>query len=97
MHLKDDGANIIRVGSRSKLEELEGVNLRAVAYTANRTRAEKKSLWELTTSLDECSSLMLKSIKELSSCQSLPTLRKYLAEFHSQHHDALFGKVDEDG
>jgi hypothetical protein len=68
VYLKRDGINIIRIGSRSKIEELEGVNLRVISQAADRTKAEKKSLWELTTIIDEDVSLIMRSIQELLSC-----------------------------
>ncbi|RWA12938.1 hypothetical protein EKO27_g2167 [Xylaria grammica] len=98
-HLLDDGVKqIIRIGSRSKSERLEGVNLRTVARTADRTKPEKSSLWETKTALDAQERSVSVSLRELENCLGRPALQAYLLEHHPQHHQALFGTlVDEDG
>ncbi|KAI1768094.1 hypothetical protein GGR53DRAFT_35773 [Hypoxylon sp. FL1150] len=98
VHLQRDDVKIIRIGSRSKAEELEGANLRIVAKTADRTKAEKSSLWELREKLDDLVSSITEYIKALESCQSLNSLRNYLHSSHRWHHDAFFGELmDQDG
>ncbi|TGJ82142.1 hypothetical protein E0Z10_g6593 [Xylaria hypoxylon] len=98
-HLLDDGVKqIIRIGSRSKSERLEGVNLRAVARSAPRTGVEKRSLWEHWNALDQHEHNVSTSLVGLERCLGRPALRTYLLEHHPQHHQALFGtSVDEDG
>ncbi|KAI1370891.1 hypothetical protein F4677DRAFT_339626 [Hypoxylon crocopeplum] len=97
VHLKRDDVNIIRIGSRSKAEELEETNLRIVARAADRTKAERSSLWELGSSRDEAATSVKTSIQKLAACQALNTIRNYLHEFHPKHYDALFGKEGEGG
>ncbi|KAI0420848.1 hypothetical protein F5X98DRAFT_330813, partial [Xylaria grammica] len=98
-HLLDDGVKqIIRIGSRSKSERLEGVNLRTVARIADRTKPEKSSLWKTKTALDAQERSVSASLRELENCLGRPALQAYLSEHHPQHHQALFGTlVDEDG
>ncbi|KAI1757927.1 hypothetical protein F4782DRAFT_475735 [Xylaria castorea] len=98
-HLLDDGVEqIIRIGSRSKSERLENVNLRFVARTADRTKSEKSSLWDTKNALTDHESTASKSLQELTHCLGRPALQAYLAEHHAQHHQVLFGTlIDEDG
>ncbi|KAI0466524.1 hypothetical protein F4859DRAFT_507316 [Xylaria cf. heliscus] len=98
-HLLDDEVGqIIRIGSRSKSERLENVNLRCVARTAHRTKSEKSSLWDTKNALTTHESTVSKSLQELEHCLDRPALQAYLAAHHPRHHQALFGKLmDEDG
>ncbi|KAI1449992.1 hypothetical protein F5Y02DRAFT_406546 [Annulohypoxylon stygium] len=97
VHLKREKVKIIRIGSRSKEEELESVNLRVVAQVAERTKAEKGTLWELRKERDEDAESIKKSIRELASCQKPNTIRDYLLEHHPRHYNSLFSTQDEDG
>ncbi|KAI1391377.1 uncharacterized protein F4822DRAFT_183775 [Hypoxylon trugodes] len=97
VHLKHANVKIIRIGSRSKSEELEGVNLRAVARIADRTKAEKGSMWNLSQSRNEDSQSIKNSLRELATCQTPSTLRDYLRKIHPHHHQALFSFEDEEG
>ncbi|KAG5661901.1 hypothetical protein KAF25_004140 [Fusarium avenaceum] len=46
-HLLDDGTErIIRIGSRSKSERLQALNLRSVTKGLTRTKSEKSGLWD---------------------------------------------------
>ncbi|KAI0973338.1 hypothetical protein F4678DRAFT_24984 [Xylaria arbuscula] len=98
-HLLDDGTKqVIRIGSRSKSERLEGVNLRSVAKSAERTKSEKHSLWVARNNLDLCNSNASESLQELNHCLGQPVLAAYLKEHQPTHHQALFGiAIDEDG
>ncbi|KAI1332021.1 hypothetical protein F5Y16DRAFT_358334 [Xylariaceae sp. FL0255] len=98
-HLLDDGVQqIIRIGSRSKSERLEEANLRCVARNADRTKAEKSSLWEARNALDGQSSTLSKSLQQLQQCLGRPALKAYLAGHYPKHHEALFGTlVDKEG
>ncbi|GAP86863.2 putative nf-x1 finger and helicase [Rosellinia necatrix] len=98
-HLLDDGVKqIIRIGSRSKSERLESVNLRAVARSAPRTKPEKSSLWEARETLDVQERIITTSLTNLEHCLGRSALEAYLSQHHPQHHLALFGTVvDEDG
>ncbi|KAI1117796.1 hypothetical protein F5Y14DRAFT_439080 [Nemania sp. NC0429] len=98
-HLLDDGVKqIIRIGSRSKSERLEKVNIRAVAKVADRTKSERGSLHETGKALEEHKNSALISLQELEHCLGRPALKAYLAAKHPRHHQALFGTfVDEEG
>ncbi|KAI1170055.1 hypothetical protein F4777DRAFT_595622 [Nemania sp. FL0916] len=98
-HLLDDGVKqIIRIGSRSKSERLEDVNLRSVAKSTDRTKSEKSSLWATGKSLDTHEFATTRTLEQLGHCLGRPALQAYLAEHYSWHHEALFGNfVDEDG
>lgn len=97
VHLMRDEVKIIRIGSRSKSEELEGLNLRVVAKTADRTKAEKGSMWELRSERDEDVRTITQSIDDLAACQTPASIRNYLSIHHKSHHNALFGIEDEEG
>ncbi|KAI1347346.1 hypothetical protein F5Y01DRAFT_329806 [Xylaria sp. FL0043] len=98
-HLLDDGVKqIIRIGSRSKSERLEAVNLRSVAKSADRTKSEKGALWEIRNELRAHEVSVSESLQELGNCLGRPALEAYLEEHHPLHHEALFGiSVDEEG
>ncbi|KAI0553283.1 hypothetical protein F4679DRAFT_571330 [Xylaria curta] len=98
-HLLDDGIKqIIRIGSRSKSERLENVNLRVVARTTERTKSENSSLYETKIALTAHESTTFKSLQELETCLGKSALQAYLAEHHPHHHQALFGTLmDEEG
>ncbi|RYP77679.1 hypothetical protein DL771_001047 [Monosporascus sp. 5C6A] len=96
-HLHDNGVKgIIRIGSRSKSERLQSVNLRLVAQREDRTKAEKRALWESEKGLDDHVQDMTDLLDQLRTCHSKRALEKYLADRHPKHHDALLGK-DEEG
>ncbi|KAI2471927.1 hypothetical protein F4781DRAFT_63806 [Annulohypoxylon bovei var. microspora] len=97
VHLKRDKVKVIRIGSRSKEEELEGVNLRVVAQAAERTRAERGSLYELRKERDDDVLAITDSIGDLASCQTPAKLRDYLSEFHPRHYASLFAIEDDEG
>ncbi|KAI0505882.1 hypothetical protein F5B22DRAFT_626229 [Xylaria bambusicola] len=98
-HLLDDGVKqIVRIGSRSKSDRLEKVNLRVVARSAERTKSEKAALWEARDALVTLDSSASRSLLQLEHCLGQQALQEYLAEHHPSHHEALFGKlVDEEG
>ncbi|KAI1492178.1 hypothetical protein F5X96DRAFT_413793 [Biscogniauxia mediterranea] len=98
-HLLDDGIKqIIRIGSRSKSEKLEKLNLRSVAKNIQRTRSEKHTLWQCETSLEDSQKRMNKNIQELRYCATSQTLEKHLEQRYPWHHRILFGPVvDEEG
>ncbi|KAI1414329.1 hypothetical protein F5Y13DRAFT_197779 [Hypoxylon sp. FL1857] len=97
VHLKRDDVKIIRIGSRSKSEELENVNLRVVAKGAERTKAEKATLWQQREVRDECGNEISKTMEDLIHCQTPVTIRNHLANSYPQHCGDLFGTEDEEG
>ncbi|KAL6887873.1 hypothetical protein GGI43DRAFT_417260 [Trichoderma evansii] len=96
-HLLDDGiGNIIRIGSRSKSERLQALNLRVVSQQGDRTKSEKRDLYTMGRELDDLATGIEDSLRALSSINSPNTLKKYLAKTFPVHHNMLFG-FDEDG
>ncbi|KAK1241600.1 hypothetical protein MKX08_001574 [Trichoderma sp. CBMAI-0020] len=96
-HLLDDGiSNIIRIGSRSKSERLQVLNLRVVSQQGDRTKSEKRNLYNMGLELDDIAAGIEGSLRALSTSNSPNSLKKYLAQVFPVHHDALFG-FDEDG
>ncbi|KAI0835276.1 hypothetical protein F5Y06DRAFT_289184 [Hypoxylon sp. FL0890] len=95
VHLKRDGVKIVRIGSRSKSEELEDLNLRVVAKGAERTKAEKATLWQQREARDEWELSITKTMEELASCQETSTIRNHLANSHPLQFNAVFGIEDE--
>ncbi|KND86470.1 NFX1-type zinc finger-containing protein 1 [Tolypocladium ophioglossoides CBS 100239] len=95
-HLLDDGiSQIIRIGSRSKSERLQDLNLRTVARAFDRTRSEKSSLYHLQESI--CHNIVPQVnglLVELSGTDSWRTLKNFLVDTYPSHHDALFGKTE---
>ncbi|KAI1085704.1 hypothetical protein F5B20DRAFT_519390 [Whalleya microplaca] len=98
-HALDDGVmQIVRIGSRSKSERLEKLNLRDIARNVERTRSEKHSLWVYETALDENEKNLGTILQSLRYCGSTSVLKNHLKNFHPQHHNILFGQdIDEDG
>ncbi|KAL7788203.1 hypothetical protein V8C37DRAFT_241026, partial [Trichoderma ceciliae] len=96
-HLLDDGIdNIIRIGSRSKSERLQALNLRLVAQKSDRTRSEKSSLYSIGQELDSLDAAIEESLNRLSTSDSPQAIKKFLAQTFPVHHEMLFG-LDKDG
>ncbi|KAK6082199.1 nf-x1 finger and helicase domain [Seiridium cupressi] len=96
-HLHKDGVRqIIRMGSRSKSDVLETLNLRVVASTAERTKTEKSSLWQTEKELERCVGEMTADVRKLQVSQSERAIQDYLLIHAPAQHNSLFGE-DEDG
>ncbi|PFH57826.1 hypothetical protein XA68_14533 [Ophiocordyceps unilateralis] len=96
-HLLDGGVdNIMRIGSRSKSERLEGLNLAAVAKASDRTKAEKHRLYEVETSIKSIKRQIDEELINLKAVESWSTLKNHLLAAHPHHHDELFGKVEDE-
>ncbi|KIL84056.1 hypothetical protein FAVG1_12753 [Fusarium avenaceum] len=96
-HLLDDGTErIIRIGSRSKSERLQALNLRSVTQGLLRTKSEKSGLWgeeqEIREHVNEGKDLL----KELDDCQSWKAIKNWLIIEQPSQHAELFGE-DQDG
>ncbi|CAI7659292.1 unnamed protein product [Penicillium palitans] len=87
-------SQIIRIGSQSKSERLQPLNLRTLVREIEKTRLEKREQYDLHNSFDrleeEFQSLRLYSLGSDSS------LKYYLHRSDPRHYSQLFGK-DEDG
>lgn len=96
-HLLDDGIEgIIRMGSRSKSERLENLNIRVVADKISQTRTEKRQQYEIVQQMKILEVEARRLLDELSHCHSLPSIRTYLSEMHPDHFKELFSS-EEDG
>ena len=98
-HLVKDGVEqLIRLGSRSKSELLQDLNLRHISKQIRPTKAEgyeKHLLYEqLDIDLDEIEELM----PRLRDPAHWTNIREYLEKYHDDHYEQLFGRgVDEYG
>ena len=98
-HLVKDGVpQLIRLGSRSKSELLQDLNLHHVSKEIRPTKLEGHEKYQLYGELD----IILTEIEELMPGLMAPSrwsnVKDYLAEHHSDHFEQLFGRgVDEHG
>ncbi|KAL9592854.1 MAG: hypothetical protein Q9179_006303 [Wetmoreana sp. 5 TL-2023] len=96
-NLVHDGIkHIIRLGSRSKSQLLEPLNLRQIAQQQSKTKAEKHREWELRSEIDSNSSEIEGLLSDLKRADSWKSVKTYLEVNQSHHHDELFGD-EEDG
>jgi hypothetical protein len=96
-HLLDDGTKrIIRIGSRSKSERLQNLNLRAIAKEMTLTKSEKSSLWEAERDIRDHVEDGKNLLKELADCRSWKAIKLLLASDYPRQHAELFGE-DQDG
>ncbi|KAL7929042.1 hypothetical protein V8C35DRAFT_203887 [Trichoderma chlorosporum] len=96
-HLLDDRIDkVIRIGSRSKSERLQALNLRMVAQNSDRTRSEKSTLWDMQNGLEDIENRMTESLRRLAASDSPQTIKTFLAQAFPTHHRTLFGE-NEDG
>ncbi|KAK3386890.1 hypothetical protein B0H63DRAFT_541000 [Podospora didyma] len=95
-HLLDDGNDgVIRIGSRSKSERLQDLNLRNVVKSFSRTKAEKAELWQLDVGIRDSVREANDLLKQLSASDSWLNVRNFLANAFPVHHLELFGKVED--
>ncbi|KAM0338468.1 hypothetical protein ACHAPU_011301 [Fusarium lateritium] len=96
-HLLDDGTErIIRIGSRSKSERLQALNLRSVTKGLPLTKSEKSGLWNEEQEIREHVKDGKDLLKELDDCQSWKAIKNWLIIEHPNQHVELFGE-DQDG
>ncbi|KAI1846386.1 hypothetical protein JX266_007591 [Neoarthrinium moseri] len=96
-HLHKDGVKqIIRIGSRSKSEILENLNLRVLSQMADRTRGERHALWTSETNMDEYVPHITQLLGELARSQTTSAIEEYLKDRHPEQWRTLFG-ADSDG
>ncbi|KAJ4249160.1 hypothetical protein NW762_012495 [Fusarium torreyae] len=95
-HLLDDGTkSVIRIGSRSKSERLQNLNLRNVAKEMFLTKSEKSGLWEAEQQIREHVRDGKDLLKELAGCQSWRFIKALLALDYPRQHVELFGENQE--
>ncbi|KAL5364485.1 hypothetical protein BJX96DRAFT_187908 [Aspergillus floccosus] len=87
-------SQIIRIGSQSKSERLQPLNLRTVVREVEKTRLEKKEQWRLHEALDGHEARFRNL--SLNSTGSPQSLKYYIERYQPVHYGQLFGK-DEDG
>ncbi|KAK0612029.1 hypothetical protein B0T14DRAFT_500988 [Immersiella caudata] len=91
-HLLDDSANLklIRMGSRSKSERLQSLNLRIVSQNSERTRPEKHGIWSAEQTIREKVKEAHDLLNGLSRSTTWRAIREYLATTFPHHHEELF-------
>ncbi|KAI1335495.1 hypothetical protein F5Y15DRAFT_409082 [Xylariaceae sp. FL0016] len=95
-HLLDDGiTQIIRIGSRSKSEKLEKLNLRVVAQGAEKSKSEKRDMWLHANALEIHQETVSSLFHELRCCRSPSSLKAYLDAHYPHHHNVLFGSQED--
>ncbi|KAJ6114997.1 hypothetical protein N7486_000775, partial [Penicillium sp. IBT 16267x] len=90
----DITSQIIRIGSQSKSERLQPLNLRKVVQEIEKTRSEKHGQWELHNKFDSYGDTFRKL--HLNATGSEISLKIYLQRYHPEHYGQLFGE-DEEG
>lgn len=94
----DDVKQLIRIGSRSKSDVLQDLNLHRVSQLVKQTKIEGHENYQLRARMDE----VLDEIEELLPCLQDParwsSIKDYLEDHHNSHFNQLFGRgVDEHG
>ncbi|KAJ5772191.1 hypothetical protein N7520_002720 [Penicillium odoratum] len=87
-------SQIIRIGSQSKSDRLQPLNLRTVVRNIEKTRPEKRDAWESQNKFDSYGESFQKL--HLNACGSEISLKFYLQSNYTIHYLQLFG-TDEDG
>ncbi|KAJ9657843.1 hypothetical protein H2198_004039 [Neophaeococcomyces mojaviensis] len=96
-HLHAAGVEqMIRVGSRSKSEVLEEINLRKVAQEGEQTRAEKHRKWELGKQLDDDLRQANGLLRQIRDVRQPKVLKDYLQLRNGTHYRQLFSADVED-
>jgi len=95
-HLLDDPAKIkvIRIGSRSKSERLQDLNIRTVAKAYARTRTEKAELYRAERGTDEAIQDLEFEFHQLSISNTWGSVKALLESQNQEHHDELFGAME---
>ena len=99
-HLLDEGTkDIIRIGSRSKSERIQDLSLRTVAQTVERTKTEKRSLYEFDSEMKSQVSEVTRDLRSLETSSSWRSVKSFLSSNYPNHHQQLFGhmQADEEG
>jgi hypothetical protein len=98
-HLVKDGVKqVIRLGSQSKSDLLQNLNLRYVAQDIVPTRTEKHDKWQHNRDIREVMTEIEEILSGLNNPKSWTNVQAYLAETNIMHFKELFGKgVDAEG
>ena len=98
-HLVKDGVEqLIRLGSRSKSEVLQHLNLHHISKEITPTKIEGHEKYVLYASLDGALDEIEKLMPGLKDPAGWSNLKEYLEAHHNGHFQQLFGRgVDQDG
>ena len=90
---------IIRIGSRSKFEMLQDLNLRLVASKVDNTQTERRRLWQCREKMKAHLQWLNILLAEFGRAASAASVQKYLAMRNRSHFGELFEEeaVDEEG
>lgn len=96
--MKGGVKQVIRLGSRSKSEVLQNLNLRNVAKDVVPTRTEKHDRWEHNRDMGEALQEIEDILFGLNNPKSWTNIQAHLKSTHNRHFKELFANgVDEDG
>lgn len=84
------------MGSRSKSERLENLNIRVVADKMAQTKPEKRQQYEIVQKMKSLEAEATKLLDQLSHCNSISSIRAYLSQRYQDQAKQLFS-TDEDG
>lgn len=87
--VKED-MKVIRIGSRSKSELLENLNLREVAGKFANTREERAAFYTSVKQLENLARDFNLVVSILDDCGSQKSLKQYLFENERDYHDEIF-------
>ncbi|MDI1487639.1 MAG: hypothetical protein OHK93_006909 [Ramalina farinacea] len=97
-HLITDGTgNVIRIGSQSKSEIIEPLNLRYVAQKMARTKTEKQQEFNLRNELEASGEFVIELFRDISNAGSLRAVTNYLQHHHELHYEDLTTLEDSHG
>ncbi|KAL1905906.1 hypothetical protein Sste5344_008293 [Sporothrix stenoceras] len=82
--------NILRMGGQSKSEKLKNLNLRDAAVDMDRTRAEKRMLWEAGERLTEATQQLERLFEKLARSTNVSAVVNQLLIFHRKAYKELF-------
>ena len=88
---------IIRIGSRSKSEVLEPLNLRHVAMDMDHTKTEKQDYFESRKQFESRGEELESLFNDLTGADSLKSILKHLEANNEEHHRQLATSEDEEG
>lgn len=98
-HLVKDGVKqLIRLGSRSKSELLQDLNLHKISKESKPTKTEGHEKYQLYRDLDTVLDEIEELMPNLRDPASWSNVKQYLEDHYNDHFNQMFGQgVDEDG
>ncbi|KAF4868448.1 Helicase required for RNAi-mediated heterochromatin assembly 1 [Colletotrichum siamense] len=85
--------NIIRIGSRSKSDRLQSVNLREVVKGITRTAAEKSAFYDTREDLHMETTDVIDELEHYQQINVSRQIKDFLAGNHRDHYEELFGQL----